>query len=119
MLGGDIHHAYLAAAEVPGARSRVWQAVCSPFRNPLDRHERVVASLGASAPAERIAKWIARRAGVRDAPIRWRLVQKPTFDNQFATVELRGRRATMKIEKAVPGDWEHPKIEVTLERELA
>ena len=58
-------------------------------------------------------------AGVRDAPIRWRLVQKPTFDNQFATVELKGRRAKMKIEKSVPGDWEHPKIEVTLERELA
>jgi hypothetical protein len=118
MLGGDIHHAYLAAAEVPGAKSCVWQAVCSPFRNPLDRHERMAASIGASRPAERLAHWIARRAGVKDTPIRWSLVQKPTFDNQFATVELRGRSAKMKIEKTVPGDWEHPKIETTLERDL-
>jgi hypothetical protein len=119
MLGGDIHHAYLAAAEVPGARSRVWQAVCSPFRNPLDKHERVVARLGASKPAERAMRWIARRAGVEDAAIRWRLVQPPTFDNQFATIELSGRHAKMKIEKTVPGDWRNPRIEVTLERELA
>jgi hypothetical protein len=119
MLGGDIHHAYLAGVEVPGAKSRVWQAVCSPFRNPLDRHERVAAQLGASRPAQRVAHWLARRAGVKDAPIKWSLVQKPTFDNQFATLELKGRTAKMKIEKTVPGDWRHPKIEVTLDRQLA
>ncbi|HEX4718454.1 MAG TPA: alkaline phosphatase D family protein [Thermoleophilaceae bacterium] len=118
MLGGDIHHAYLARADVPGAKSVVWQAVCSPFRNPLDRHERVVARIGASKRAERTFRWIARRAGVEDAPFEWRLVQPPTFDNQFATLELRGRNAKMKIEKTVPGDWQNPKIEVTLERDL-
>lgn len=119
MLGGDIHHAYLADVEVPGAQSKVWQAVCSPFRNPLDRRERLAAQIGAARPAERVAHWLARRAGVKDAPVRWRLVQKPTFDNQFATIELDGRSARMKIEKTVPGDWEHPKLDVTLERELA
>jgi PhoD-like phosphatase len=119
MLGGDIHHAYLAAADVPGAKSQVWQAVCSPFRNPLDRHERVMAQIGASKPAERAARWIAHRAGVQDPPFTWKLVQKPTFDNQFATIELKGRRARMKIEKTVPGDWRNPRIDVTLERELA
>jgi PhoD-like phosphatase len=119
MLGGDIHHAYLAGVEVPGAKSRVWQAVCSPFRNPLDRHERVVARLGATKPVERVARWLARRAGVRDAPVRWSLVQPPTFDNQFATIELKGRNARMKIEKTVPGDWQHPQLDTTLERELA
>jgi hypothetical protein len=118
MLGGDIHHAYLAGADVPGAKSRVWQAVCSPFRNPLDRHERVMARVGASGPAERAARWIAKRAGVKDPPFGWKLVQKPTFDNQFATVTLEGRRAKLKIERTVPGDWRDPKIEVTLEREL-
>ena len=103
---------------MPGAKSVVWQAVCSPFRNPLDRHERVVARMGASKRAERAFRWIARRAGVEDAPFEWKLVQPPTFDNQFATLELRGRKAKMKIEKTVPGDWQDPKIEVTLEREL-
>jgi hypothetical protein len=118
MLGGDIHHAYLAAVEVPGASSKVWQAVCSPFRNPLDKHERVMARIGASKPAERVARWIAARAGVERPAISWDLVQKPTFDNQFATIRLNGRSATMKIEKTVPGNWQEPEIDVTLEREL-
>ena len=42
-LGGDVHHAYLAEVGFPkgmGAESAVYQAVCSPFRNPLARHER-------------------------------------------------------------------------------
>jgi hypothetical protein len=119
MLGGDIHHAYLARADVPGAKSKVWQAVCSPFRNPLDKHERVVARLSASKPVERVARWIAKRAGVEEPAIDWDLVQSPTFDNQFATIRLEGRSATMKIEKTVPGNWRKPQIEITLERELA
>jgi hypothetical protein len=65
-----------------------------------------------------VARWIARRAGVADSPVEWELVQKPTFDNQFATIELNGRSAKMKIEKTIPGDWRNPKLEVTLEREL-
>ena len=119
MLGGDIHHAYLARADLPGADSAVWQAVCSPFRNPLDRHERVAAQLGATRSAERVARFIARRAGVADPPFAWSLVQKPTFDNQFATVEIDGRSATLRIERTVPGDWRQPKLETTLERRLA
>ncbi|HEX6712243.1 MAG TPA: hypothetical protein VF066_02620, partial [Thermoleophilaceae bacterium] len=118
MLGGDIHHAYLAGVEVPGAKSKVWQAVCSPFRNPLDKQERFMARLGASGPAERLARWIAQRAGVERPAIDWKLVQKPTFDNQFATIELRGRDAKMKIEKTVPGNWQKPEIDVTLEHDL-
>jgi hypothetical protein len=118
MLGGDIHHAYLAAVEVPGAKSKVWQAVCSPFRNPLDKRERRMARLGAAKPAEAIARWIAMRAGVERPTISWKLVQQPTFDNQFATIRLKGRDAKMKIEKIVPGNWQKPDIDVTLEHEL-
>jgi hypothetical protein len=118
MLGGDIHHAYLAGVEVAGAKSKVWQAVCSPFRNPLEQKERLVVRLGASGPAERVARWLAKRAGVQQPAINWKLVQKPTFDNQFATIELKGRQAKMKIEKTVPGDWRKPKIDVTLKHEL-
>jgi hypothetical protein len=118
MLGGDIHHAYLAAVDVPGAKSKVWQAVCSPFRNPLEKKERRVARLGASKPAEAVARWMARRAGVERPVIDWKLVQTPTFDNQFATIELRGRKAKMKIEKTLPGNWQNPRIDVTLERDL-
>jgi hypothetical protein len=119
MLGGDIHNAYLAEAEVPGARSAVWQAVCSPFRNPLEKKERTIVRLGASRAGTAVARFIAHRAGVKDPPIDWKLVQSPTFDNQFATIALDGRSAELKIEKTVPGDWRNPQIDTTLDRKLA
>ena len=51
-LSGDVHHAYLAEVGFlpgTGVQSSVWQAVCSPFRNPLDSNERRVI-LGAWTP---------------------------------------------------------------------
>ena len=42
-LSGDVHHAYLSEVAFPraaGVRSAVYQAVCSPMRNPLDASER-------------------------------------------------------------------------------
>jgi hypothetical protein len=122
MLGGDIHHAYLAEVAIPqsrGAHSKVWQAVCSPFRNPLDKRERRQARLGNNRPVDFAARWIAKAAGVEDPPIRWRLCQKPTFDNQFATLDIKGREMAMRIERTVPGDHVNPKLKTTLERRLA
>ena len=43
VVSGDVHHAYLAEVGFPagsGVSSRVWQATCSPFRNPLSDKER-------------------------------------------------------------------------------
>ena len=122
MLSGDIHHAYLAEVALPreaGARSAVYQAVCSPFRNPLDRHERVVARVGSSRALAPVMRRLARWAGVEEAPIRWRLTASPTFDNQFGTLELEGRRARVRIERTVPETWPQPETEVSLERRLA
>ena len=39
-LSGDVHHAYLVEVGYPrgtGMRTHVWQAVCSPYRNPLEQ----------------------------------------------------------------------------------
>ncbi len=122
LLAGDIHHAYLAEVALPrsvGARSAVYQAVCSPFRNPLDRHERLVARFGSSRVAGPIMHRLARLAGVPDPPIRWRLTEPPTFDNQFGTLELEGRRARVRIERTLPDTWPRAPTEVTLDRELA
>ena len=95
-LSGDVHHAYLCEVAFPrgvGRRSAVWQAVCSPFRNPLDSHERrrirgrlVTAARDVGAACSRHA------AGVPDPPIRWRMVHDgPFFDNQVATLLIDGR----------------------------
>jgi hypothetical protein len=121
-LGGDVHHAYLAQVgfrKGTGARSAVYQAVCSPFRNPLDRHERIVVQVSDSKPGEVIAHALARAAGVPDPVVRWRLAQPPTFDNQFATIELDGRAARLRIERTVRDDPDGHQIETSLERRLA
>ncbi|HEY6638751.1 MAG TPA: alkaline phosphatase D family protein [Solirubrobacterales bacterium] len=121
-LGGDIHHAYLARVEFPAEEhvaSPVWQAVCSPFRNALSKRERRIARAGDSKLARRITRGLARSAGVKLPEVEWRLVQEPTFDNQFATLDINGDRADLRIEKTVPGDWRRPRIETSLERRLA
>jgi hypothetical protein len=119
-LGGDIHHAYLAEVAFrsdEGVSSAVWQAVCSPYRNPLDAKEKRVARLGSTEGARLIGRALARSAGVPDADVRWRLVQPPSFDNQIATLRFRGRSAWMTLERALPGD--DPHLEVSLQRQLA
>ena len=54
-----------------------------------------------------------------DPKVRWRLAQPPTFDNQFATLELDGRAAVLRIERTVRGDPDGRRIETSLERRLA
>jgi hypothetical protein len=56
---------------------------------------------------------------VPEPTVGWRLVQRPTFDNQFATLELEGRSAQIRIERTVRGDLEGKRIETSLERRLA
>jgi hypothetical protein len=121
LLGGDVHHAYLAHVAFrrdAGVKSAVYQAVCSPYRNALNSHERLVVRAGVRRAGVLTGRALARAAGVRHPEIRWRLAQTPTFDNQFATLEIRGRTARLRIERIVPGDWQRPRIETSLERVL-
>ena len=118
---GDVHHAYLAEVAFPakdGVRSAVYQAVCSPFRNALRPR------------SARGAQRLAARDGARGAPpralrrgagpeISWRFAQPPTFDNQFATLDLDGRRAALRIERTVRDAADNRAITTSLERRLA
>jgi len=107
VLSGDVHHAYLAEIGFrPGtaARSRVWQAVSSPFRNPLARRERRAIRAAATPLAGRLTRALARRAGVGPAPVGWRMVHDaPWFDNQVGTLRIKERGARMTLEKVDPG----------------
>jgi len=122
VLSGDVHHAYLCevAFRRGPVESSVYQAVCSPYRNPLQKKERRVIGLGWSRPFKAVAGALARAAGVADPDIDWRLVDDgPWFDNQFATLRIDGRRIGMRLEKAVPRDTTSAKLEKVLERALA
>jgi hypothetical protein len=123
LLSGDVHHAYLFEVGFPrgsGVRSHVFQAVCSPYRNPLGKRERGVIRLGLSRPFWVALRALAASAGVDDPPVRWRMVgDGPWFDNQVATLRIDGREIEMRLEKAVPIDEESARLERVLDRKLA
>jgi hypothetical protein len=123
VLSGDVHHAYLAeTAFPPGAemQSAVYQAVCSPYRNPLDGHERRAIRAGFSRPFSAAMRALGRSAGVADPGLRWRLAEGPFFDNQVATIRLDGREASMKLDKTAPGeDDDERRLDCVFERRIA
>jgi PhoD-like phosphatase len=122
-LSGDVHHAYLFEVGYPrgtGMRSNVWQAVCSPYRNPLEKKERQSIRVGMSRGFEHVTRALARLAGVRDPGIGWRMTgDGPWFDNQVATLTIEGREISMRLEKAVPVDETDAKLERVLDHRLA
>jgi PhoD-like phosphatase len=123
LLSGDVHHAYIADARPTDGQaawqSPVYQAVCSPLRNPLDGHERRAIKVGMTRPAERVGRTLARAAGVGEEPLTWEIADGPWFDNQVATLDLDGRRCTFRLESAVGGGEELPRLEHAAARRLA
>jgi hypothetical protein len=121
VLSGDVHHAYLAEVAFPRsaqAQSSVYQAVCSPFRHPLGSHERRAVSAAMSTPAAVATRALARAAGVAAAPVRWRLTERPIFDNQIGTLKLARGEARLMVETAA-ADSSRPKLELAIDRQLA
>jgi hypothetical protein len=121
MLSGDVHHCYLAEVGFrpgSGAHAPVWQAVCSAFRKELAPHERAVIALGHGAVAGRLARRLARAAGVRPVPFGWRVVARPAYANQIATLTLDGDRSRLRIEAVADGDWQNPQLRTAFAREL-
>ncbi|HEX2128583.1 MAG TPA: alkaline phosphatase D family protein [Solirubrobacterales bacterium] len=123
VISGDVHHAYLSEVGFPGAdglSSNVWQAVCSPFRNALNRHERAMIRFGNSRTGALLGRGLARLAGVEPERVRWKLVEGPYYDNQVATLSLQGRQATLKLERTVGDpDSDHRELHTSFERPLA
>ncbi len=122
VLSGDVHHAYLAEVAFrrsAGVRSAVYQATCSPFRNPLDSHERAVVKASTSRPMEVLARALARSAGAPDPRIRWRICDGPYFDNQVASLRIEGRRADLRLDKTIAGDEQEKHLDRTFDRRLA
>ncbi len=103
LIGGDVHTAYIAEVDLGGQqRSRVFQIVCSPFRNPLAPRERRVIRLFSTRAAGVACRALARSAGVRRPDVSWQLVTPITFDNSVAVLELDERRAAVVIRRSAP-----------------
>jgi PhoD-like phosphatase len=123
VLSGDVHHAYLYEVAFPrgsAVQSNVYQAVCSPYRNPLESKERRVIRIGMSRGFEAFTRALARSAGVADPGIRWRMIgDGPWFDNQVARLEIDGRRIAMRLDKAVPVSTTSARLDCVLDHRLA
>jgi hypothetical protein len=122
MLSGDVHYAYLAEVGFPrgtDAHAPVYQATCSPFRNPLDSKERTAVRFSCTSTAAAIGRALARSAGVDSPPIGWEMREGPVFDNQIATIEWEGKHAELKLERAIPDRTTTPRLEETFRRTLA
>jgi hypothetical protein len=121
LLSGDVHHGYLAEMDLgAGVESAVYQAVCSPLRNPLGIPERLALGAGWTRTGELVGKTLARLAGVEEPRVRWRLThEEPWFHNHLGTLELRGREATLRVEKTTPEDGREPNLYTVLEHRLA
>ena len=122
VLSGDVHHAYLAEVAYPrgrGVKSAVHQAVCSPFRNPLDAKERRVIKSLLTRPAAAVTRLLARAAGAGDPGIRWRFCEGPYFDNQVASIRIEGERMNLRLDKTVGAEHEERSLERVYDRRVS
>ena len=118
ILSGDVHHGYLAEATLAGgAKSRIYQAVCSPIRNALPSKKPYLQSHAWAKLAIFAARILAR---VPAEPLTWRLANDTVFfANQIATLELGIRSATITFEKAVLDASKEPTLKKLCEHRLA
>ena len=122
VLSGDVHHCYLAEVGFPrgtGARSVVWQAVCSAYRKDLARQEKVAMRLGNSMFGWALTRALARTAGVEHPSVGWRMHEHPTYNNQVATLDLEPGHARVKVETTVDSHWKDPRLSTVFEETLA
>ncbi len=107
LLSGDVHFGYLARVAFPraaGVRCAVWQATCSPMRNPLPLKLRMTTRRAFGRVPWALWRALARAAGVDDPPVRWRFERpSPWFGNQLGTVRVEGSRAEVTFEQALEG----------------
>lgn len=121
LLGGDVHCAYVAEVhlETESHGSRVFQIVCSPFRNPLRPLERRIVRLTGSRAAAALFSRLARLAGVEPPPARWALRRSRTFDNSIGELELDRRSARVTIRRSAREGETADQLVVLHQTELA
>ena len=101
VLGGDVHHSYLAeAAFDPPPGARVVQVTCSPMHNAAPAHLVGPLRMGWSKALARLFGRLAGRAGVPPVPISWRRTAGPHFGNAVGVLEVRGREALVALQRA-------------------
>jgi hypothetical protein len=103
VLSGDVHYAYLAEGlPEEGFETKLYQAVCSPFRHSLDPPLELANKIAFGRTAERVGALLARSARLPKPSISWSMKHGPFFENEVATLELHGREARLRLERTPP-----------------
>jgi hypothetical protein len=121
VIGGDIHHSYLAEVEFPpgtNPRIPVYQAVCSPIHNVLPDHYKRLHQLTTSRPGGVLGTSLARLAGARLPRIKWRITQGSWFHNILSSLEYDGRHARIRFARAVCDDADVPHLQSVCQTDL-
>jgi hypothetical protein len=121
VIGGDIHHSYLAAVEFPpgtNPRSAVYQAVCSPFHNVLPDHYKRLHQLTTSRPGGVLGATLAKLAGASRPRISWRITEGSWFYNMVSELEYDGRRGRIRFARAVCDDASVPHLQPLCDTDL-
>jgi PhoD-like phosphatase len=110
LLGGDVHCTSISEVDLrAGESSRVYQLVCSPFRNPLSTKERLIVQATGSPIAARIFATLAGWAGVVPPSAGWTQIRRATFENALGELVLEGRAASAIIRRS-PREGEDPEL---------
>jgi PhoD-like phosphatase len=122
LLGGDVHNAYINKVTLQtrsSTPSRVFQVVCSPFRNPLSSAQRRAVQLISSGAAAAVLRGVARLAGVKRSRADWRFVRRPSFHNSLGELELDGRNGRVTLYRSATADEDRERLQRLDVTELA
>ncbi len=97
VLSGDVHHSYVARADVDG--SPVYQLACSPVHHSVPWYATAALRVVWFRPVAAAVRRVVRRFGVPDPSLSWSRLTGPFFGNAVATLEFRDRRAEVVIEQ--------------------
>ena len=82
MLSGDVHHSYVARADLgPAVMTPVHQLTCSPLHNQVPGFMRPLMRFSWSRLAAKAVRGVAMSAGVKRPSVRWRRLAGPYFGN--------------------------------------
>ncbi|MFC4529431.1 alkaline phosphatase D family protein [Sphaerisporangium dianthi] len=115
LLSGDVHYSYLAAAGPASAdleSARIYQAVCSPIRNPLSRSLRLANVIGSFGVASLVGGILTRTVRLPRRALRWKITNGPWFPNAIASLDLDGRSAVVRWHTARPEFEEMTRIQL-------
>ncbi|HEX5302917.1 MAG TPA: alkaline phosphatase D family protein [Streptosporangiaceae bacterium] len=121
VIGGDIHHSYVAAVEFPAGtnpRSAVYQAVCSPMHNVLPEHYKRLHQLTTSRAGGVLGATLAKLAGAFQPRITWQITEGSWFHNMLSALEYDGRRARIRFARAVCDDASVPHLQSLCDTDL-